>query len=56
MIEYRRPGTNPTYETRAESNESVNKHIRYSQITEILEENKEGLTAKQIAVEMMKTY
>lgn len=54
MIEYRRPGTNPTLETRAEANESVNKQVKYAQITEILEENKEGLTAKQIAVEMMK--
>ena len=54
MIEYTRPGIITTYETRAEANETVNKKLRYSQITEILKENKEGLTAKQIAVEMMK--
>lgn len=39
-----------TYDTRAESHESVDKQKRYSQILEILQ-GKE-LTAKEIAVEM----
>lgn len=41
-----------TYDTRAESHESVDKTLRYSQILEILD-NKE-MTAKEIAVEMHK--
>ena len=50
MIE-RLPGTIPTFETRSESNESVDKKKRYSQIIEILTGGKE-MTAKEIAVEM----
>lgn len=53
MIE-RLPGEIPTYETRHEANDSVDKTKRYKQIIEILKENKYGLTAKQIAVEMCK--
>ena len=46
------PGTNPLVETRKESEESVNKQLRYQQIIEILTESKEPLSAKEIAVEM----
>lgn len=41
-----------TYETRSESNNSIDKKKRYKQIIEVLS-NKE-LTAKEIAVEMWK--
>lgn len=51
MIELRRYGTNPTFETRSESNEAVDKTKRYKQIVEILAGGKE-MTAKEIAVEM----
>jgi hypothetical protein len=44
-------GESPTLETRKESEESVNKKIRYNQIVEILFGGKE-MTAKEIAVEM----
>lgn len=46
------PGTNPLVETRKESEEIVNKQLRYQQIIEILTESKEPLSAKEIAVEM----
>ena len=45
-------GTNPLAETRAESEEKVNKKLRYSQIIEILQENSHPMSAKEIAVEM----
>ena len=54
MIEMRRPGEAPTLETRFEANENVDKRKRYKQIIEILKDNSEGLSAKQIAVEMHK--
>ena len=54
MIEYRRPGTNPSLETRAEAHESVDKKKRYAEIIEIMEDNKEPMTAKEISVEMFK--
>lgn len=44
-------GESPTLETRKESEEGVNKKIRYTQIVEILFGGKE-MTAKEIAVEM----
>lgn len=50
MIE-RRAGEIVTFETRSESNETVDKTKRYKQIIEILTDNKE-MTAKEIAVEM----
>jgi hypothetical protein len=50
MIE-RRIGEIPTYDTRAESNETVDKKKRYMQKVEILTGGKE-MTAKEIAVEM----
>ncbi len=50
-MEYRRYGTIPTYETRSESNETVDKKKRYKQIIEVLTGGKE-MTAKEIAVEM----
>lgn len=51
MIE-RLPGEITTFETRAESNESVDREKRYNQILEILKGHK--MTAKEIAVEMYK--
>lgn len=51
MFEERRAGQNPTFETRGESELSVNKKMRYMQILEILADGKE-MTAKEIAVEM----
>lgn len=53
MIE-RRPGTNPSLETRAEAHETVDKKKRYKQIIEIMIDNKEPMTAKEISVEMHK--
>lgn len=50
MIE-RMPGTIPTFETRSESNETVDRKKRYSQIIEVLTGGKE-MTAKEIAVVM----
>ena len=50
MIEARRPGTNPTFETRGESEAAVNKQKRYNQILEILDHGE--MTAKEIAVKM----
>lgn len=46
------PGEIVTYTTRAESNETIDKTKRYKQIIEILKENNNGLSAKEIAVEM----
>lgn len=53
-IELRRYGTNPSLETRAEANETVDKKKRYKQIIEILKDNKDPMTAKEISVEMYK--
>lgn len=53
-MEYRRYGTIPSLETRAESHEFVDKKKRYNQIINILKDSKQGMTAKQIAVEMCK--
>ena len=50
----RRYGENTTLETRTESHERVDKKLRYSQIIECLLESRVGLTAKEIAVIMMK--
>lgn len=52
MIERRLLGELTTYETRNESNDTVNKQLRYQQIASILMNNE--LTAKEIAVEMYK--
>lgn len=52
MLESRLPGEITSYETRRESNETVDKKKRYMQIKEILNHNE--LTAKEIAVEMYK--
>lgn len=54
MIEYRRLGEIPTLETRTEAYETVDKKKRYSQILEIMIDNKEPMTAKEISVEMYK--
>ena len=51
MIE-RRYGEIPTFDTRAEANDQVDKVRRYSQIIECLKETPE-MTAKEIAVRMM---
>ena len=49
-----RPGVIPTYETRRESYETVDKQKRYRQILKIMKELDKPLTAKEIAVEMYK--
>lgn len=54
MIKTRRPGEIPTFDTRSEAHETVDKTKRYKQIIDILKDNKEGLSAKQVAVEMCK--
>lgn len=51
-MEYRRAGQNVTFETRGESETSLNKQKRYNQILEVLQ-NRE-MTAKEIADEMYK--
>ena len=54
MIEVRRAGEIPTFDTRAEANETVDRHKRYSQIIGIMKEYEgfKRLTAKEIAVLM----
>ena len=54
MIELRRYGTNPLIETRAEANEAVDRNKRYKQIIEIMTDNKQPMTAKEISMEMYK--
>ena len=49
-----RPGVIPTFETRQESYETVDKQKRYRQIIEIMKDFDKPLTAKEIAVEMYK--
>ena len=49
------PGTNPLLETRSESEEKVNKQLRYSQIIEILTYARKPLSAKEIAYKMYTT-
>ena len=49
-IKRRNPGENPTIETRHDSNETVDKKKRYTQILEILKGRE--LTAKEVADEM----
>lgn len=51
-MERRRLGQNITLETRAESEQTVKKQIRYQQIIGILKDYPKGLTAKQIAVHL----
>lgn len=46
------PGINTLFQTRAESNESVDRKKRYHQIIEILSISKEPMSAKEIAVAM----
>lgn len=53
-MEKRQPGEYTTYETRGDSNETVDRQKRYSQIMEILSAYPEGLTAKETAVQMMR--
>ena len=50
MIE-RRPGEMTTFDTRAESNEAVDRVRRYSQIIECLKETPQ-MTAKEVAVRL----
>ena len=52
MIE-RNPGELTTLETRSAAEEQVNKNLRYRQILEVMDEFCGGMTAKEIAVEMM---
>ena len=54
MLEERLVGTNPLMETRRESHENVNKQRRYIQIQNILSDYPNGLTSKEISVEMKK--
>ena len=54
MIEYRKVGEIPTLDNRRESYETVDKKKRYKQILEIMIDNKEPMTAKEISVEMYK--
>lgn len=49
-----RPGAVPTFETRRESYETVDKQKRYRQIIEIMQDMDKPMTAKEIAVEMKK--
>lgn len=55
-MRHRIPGTNPLAESRKESEETVDKKIRYQQIIEILTDASEPLSAKEIAVEMHKKH
>lgn len=48
----RNAGETVTKDTRADANDSVNKNLRYKQIIECLDTDKE-MTAKEIAVMMM---
>ena len=52
-MEKRKAGEIPTFETRGEANESVDRQKRYSQIIECLKETPE-MTAKEIAVRMQR--
>ena len=54
MLELRRYGEFTTLENRHDSNESVDRKKRYAEIVEILSDNKEPMSAKEIAVEMHK--
>ena len=54
MLELRRYGEFTTLETRHDSNESVDRKKRYAEIVEIMTDNKEPMSAKEIAVEMYK--
>ena len=47
-------GEMTTLETRSESYESVDKQQRYKQILEIMTDNKEPMSAKEISYEMYK--
>ena len=49
MIELRRAGELPTFDTRAQANEEVDRQKRYTQIIEVLQTNEYGYTAKEIA-------
>jgi len=50
----RRPGEITTLETRAAANEKVDRNLRYRQIISILGAFPNGLTAKEIAVIMLR--
>ena len=52
MIEVRRAGEIPTFDTRAEANETVDREKRYQQIVTIFDDFPDGLTAKEVAVFM----
>lgn len=53
-MQERMAGEMTTLDTRGEAHEKVDKKLRYSQIIECLLESRIGLTAKEIAVIMMK--
>lgn len=48
-MEKRKPGELTTLETRAAAEAQVNKNLRYKQILEVLSEEPDGLTAREIA-------
>ena len=52
MIEVRRAGEIPTFDTRADANEKVDRQKRYSQIIGIMKSYNRPMTAKEIAVSM----
>lgn len=54
VIENNVPGEIVTLNNRHDSHETVDKKLRYKQIIQILEEQEEPLTAKEIAVYMHK--
>ena len=45
-------GEHTTLENRSMANDSIDRNKRYRQIIEILKENPEGLSAKEIAIKM----
>ncbi len=53
-MENKLPGELVTFTTRTLANESVDKKQRYKQIIDILKNNNEPMTAKEISVEMFK--
>ena len=53
MIEVRRAGEIPTFDTRAEANETVDRQKRYRQIISIMTDAHAPMTAKEIAVAML---
>ena len=51
-MEYRRYGQDITLEIRSEAEKTINKNLRYKQIIDILRDHPQGLTAKQVSMQM----